>query len=425
MDMFSFLKKYPRLLRAARGIESAACALSAAAHSDSPHRPRGPLTQADFLRTRGKDVVNRSGQQVFLRGVNAGGWLVYEEWMCPATSPDYRSMCGMLEERFGAETRDELLNVYLDHYWKEEDFDRCAALGVTALRLPFLYTHLADDAGKLRPDAFARLDWFVGHCQKRGIYVILDLHGAFGSQNGEQHSGQINDGRQLFYHPGNRAKTLRLWQAIARHYKGNPAVAGYDLLNEPMGPGKEAARTGKVHWDYFNELYRAIRAVDPDHIIIMEACWVAIHLPHPLRYGWKNVVYQYHYYPWGLGDSPGAIIAFNGGALLFPKLIPRGVPVLMGEFCCFGSDEAWRQTLQFSNQLRYHWTTWTYKVLGSAKNRDPYWGIYEHDTPKADIQNDSAETIRAIWSQLGTENCVPTRLGGILKAYLSPNRNRP
>ena len=72
------------------------------------------------------------------------------------------------------------------------------------------------------------------------MYVILDMHGAFGSQNGMDHSGEINDGKQLYYNQSNKDKTLNLWKKIAEHFKGNPAVAAYDILNEP---GIKAAAT--------------------------------------------------------------------------------------------------------------------------------------------------------------------------------------
>ncbi|MDR3313402.1 MAG: glycoside hydrolase family 5 protein [Oscillospiraceae bacterium] len=413
MDEFSFLLKHPHVLGTLQGAASAACAVVDAVAPKAAAKPPRPLAKADFLHTKGTGVFNARGQRIFLRGVNAGGWLVHEEWMCPAKTPDFMTLRDTLATRFGAEKRDELLALYQDRYWQEQDFDRCAAMGATVIRLPFLYMNLTDDAGNFLPDAFKRLDWFVANCAKRGIYVILDLHGAYGSQNGQHHSGQINDGRQLFYNKENRAKTIRLWKAVASHFRGNPDVAGYDLLNEPLGPGYDKARTGKLQWDFFDELYRAIRAVDPDHIIIIEAVWIAIHLPHPLRYGWKNVIYQYHYYAWGLGEHTKAMVAFNAAALLCPKLIPRGVPILMGEFNCFGDAAAWRKTLQYSNQLRIHWTTWTYKT--NCEN----WSVYAQHLPSADIAQGTEEEIRAIWEQVGTENATESALAGILKEYLA------
>ena len=40
----------------------------------------------------------------------------------------------------------------------------------------------------------------------------------------------------MFYVPRDRDLTVRLWQAIARRYAGDPTILGYDLLNEPIAP---------------------------------------------------------------------------------------------------------------------------------------------------------------------------------------------
>ncbi len=69
---------------------------------------------------------------------------------------------------------------------------------MSVIRVPFTYMNLYRyDSSKndwvLRDNAFRKLDWFVEQCSQRGIYVILDLHGAFGSQNGQDHSGEVID----------------------------------------------------------------------------------------------------------------------------------------------------------------------------------------------------------------------------------------
>lgn len=49
---------------------------------DAAHPTTHALTYSDYLHARGKDIVNRAGKVVWLRGVNIGGWLVTEGWMC-------------------------------------------------------------------------------------------------------------------------------------------------------------------------------------------------------------------------------------------------------------------------------------------------------------------------------------------------------
>ena len=110
--------------------------------------------------------------------------------------------------------------------------------------------------------------------------------------------------KQLYYNQSNKDKTLNLWKKIAEHFKGNPAVATYDILNEP---GIKANATYSFTLGFFyNEIYNTIRSKDSNHIIIMESCWDADNLPRPSQYGWKNVAYEYHYYPWNAQNSSDA-----------------------------------------------------------------------------------------------------------------------
>ena len=100
------------------------------------------------------------------------------------------------------------------------------------------------------------------------------------------------NGSNLWKEPAYQDQTVYLWEQVAAHYRGEPAVAAYDLLNEPGGDFKS---TGVTQWEFFDRAYRAVRAVDPEHIVMMESCWNPENLPVPDRYGWQNVAYQYHF----------------------------------------------------------------------------------------------------------------------------------
>ena len=372
------------------------------------------LTSADFLKTNGTSIRKNygNGEKVYLRGTNAGGWLVQENWMNPTNAPDQRTMMDTLANRFGTSTRDSLVAAYEDNYWTTQDFDNCAAMGMSVIRLPFTYMNLCDDNGNLKSNAWRRLDWFVSNCSSRGMYVILDMHGAFGSQNGMDHSGEVNDGKQLYYNQGNKNKTLNLWAKIAEHFKGNPAVAAYDILNEP---GIKAAATYSLHWDFYNEIYNTIRSKDSNHIIIMESCWDADNLPRPSQYGWTNVAYEYHYYPWNYISNSSGQASYTAGKVRDIANHNYGVPTFVGEFTCFDQEDAWRNTMSTYNQQGWHWTTWSYKVTGNSS-----WGIYNHNPEKVDIYNDSADTIKNKWSAVGTENGWKNdKIYNLVKPYLS------
>ena len=375
---------------------------------------REALGSNDFLKVNGTQIRKQkgTGDIVYLRGTNAGGWLVQEDWMNPTNASDQKTMMTTLANRFGASKRDELISTYENNYWTTQDFDNCAEMGMSVIRLPFTYMNLCDDNGNLKSNAFDRLDWFVQNCSQRGMYVILDMHGAFGSQNGMDHSGEINDGKQLYYNQSNKDKTLNLWKKIAEHFKGNPAVAAYDILNEP---GIKAAATYSLHWDFYNEIYNTIRSKDSNHIIIMESCWDADNLPRPSQYGWTNVAYEYHYYPWSAQNSSDAQKSYFSSKVSDIANHNYGVPTFVGEFTCFEQEEGWKAAMSTFNGQGWHWTTWSYKVTGNSS-----WGIYNHNPEKVDIYNDSADTIKNKWSAVGTANGWKNdKIYNLVKPYLS------
>ncbi len=346
-----------------------------------------------MLKTDGQLIINAAGESVLLRGVNMGGWLVQEGWMNLTNGPCQAESFKVLDERFGREVREQLFKVYEDNYLSEADFDNIRALGMNVVRLPFAWWNILNDDGSLRADAFTRLDWFVDCCAQRGLYVILDLHAARGSQNNQDNSGEMN-GSQLWKNETYQDQMLYLWECVAAHYTGNPVIAAYDLLNEPGGDLKS---TSVTQWEYFDRLYEAIRAIDPEHIIMMESCWDPEDLPSPDRYGWENVVYQYHWYKWNADNDYWAQKLNVDVKLHKMQQTNHSVPGFLGEFTLFQSMNAWEYALDTYSKAGLGWTIWTYKVTGSST-----WGLYNVFGEKADIYKDSAEEIERKWRDQGT-----------------------
>ena len=346
-----------------------------------------------MLKTDGQTIVNAGNEPVLLRGVNIGGWLVQEGWMNLTNGPCQSESFKVLDERFGREVREHLFQVYEDNYLAESDFDNIRGLGMNVVRLPFAWWNILNDDGSLKADAFARLDWFVDCCAQRGLYVILDLHAARGSQNNQDNSGEMN-GSQLWKNATYQDQMLYLWECVAEHYKGNPVIAAYDLLNEPGGDFKS---TSVTQWEYFDRLYEAIRAIDPEHIIMMESCWDPEDLPAPDRYGWENVVYQYHWYKWNADNDYWAQKLNVDVKLHKTKQVNHPVPGFLGEFTLFQSMDAWEYALDAYSKAGLGWTIWTYKVTGNST-----WGLYNVFGEKADIYKDSAEEIERKWRDQGT-----------------------
>lgn len=359
------------------------------------------FAQEAFLKADGKVLRNNGGKGdiITLRGTNVGGWQVMEAWMCPTNASDQKTTVETLTQRFGKEKAKELIGIYEQSWWQEQDFDNIKELNFNVLRLPISYYNLLDEKGGLREDTLAMYDWFVRECEERDIYVILDLHAAPGSQNGRDHSGD-KSGSKLFTDEKAQNLTISLWEQLAGHFKGNPTIAGYDLLNEAEGNETEREPWGGVQLPFFDRLYKAIRAIDPDHIIIINAVWEPTNIPHPTEYGWQNVMYEYHYYCWTGTDNAPAQRNFIDSKVSNNIKAGHEVPVLIGEFTLFEQLPSWEHALHVFEENGWSWTTWTYKTVDQGN-----WGIFNSKssaTPDVNIYNDSAETIERKWSKLDT-----------------------
>ncbi len=367
------------------------------------------FTDEDFLSTRGQDIVNRRGEKVQLKGVNLGAWLIWEDWLCPyEEATDHYDVLEKLTERFGVEGAYALMNTYMDNWITEYDLDEIKAMGFNCVRVPFWFRNFYyDDNGTKILDEngewdFSRLDWIVEECSERELYVILDMHGAVGYQSDAPHSGK---GKSCGLYDDNeqgeryRELTDELWTAIASRFNGNPAVAMYDLLNEPMCDVDCTEIKRRINNEFiYSRLYDTVRAVDTDHIITMECIWTAIALPQAFFKGWENVVYQVHFY-----NNNNFI--FNLFAL-FTKIIYCDVPMYMGEFYPH-QQTTWENCFNFMNKTNYNWTLWTYKAsnhmfwesdwcLRGAKD-----GFH-----RAKIMTDSYEEIARKWGE-----CLRTDIG--------------
>ena len=420
------MKKLALILAALLVALTALFAFAACNNDDGTDAPA--LT---MLSASGKDIVDESGAKVALRGTNFGGWLVQESWMCPTKQDDSLSTAMTLYARFGREDAEALISAYQDNWITETDFARVKELGLNVVRIPFTYMNfynylsdggelLSPDQFTLRADAFARLDWALEMCVKYGLYAILDMHGAVGSQNGSDHSGDTrltNLYEDSAAGEAYRAKTAELWGLIAEHFEGNPYVAGYDLLNEP------GRASGKTQWDYYDVLYDAVRAKDADHMIFIEAVWEPRDLPVPSAYSWENVVYEYHHYNWDYNKMANALFYTLKRAA--ESLSDNGVPVLVGEFNAWGDSrrggvgdadqtdfDAIAGVLELYNGEGWHWTTWTYKVTVNGLGENSTWGLYTcyiglTDAAKADPETDSYDDIMQAWTSCSTaENFV-------------------
>jgi len=105
------------------------------------------------------------------------------------------------------------------------------------------------------------LDYIVNGAARRGLRVILDRHRP--SADGQS---------ELWYSEKvPEARWIQDWVMLARRYRGNDAVVGADLSNEPHGAATWGDDNRATDWRLAAERAgNAILDVDPDWLIIVE-----------------------------------------------------------------------------------------------------------------------------------------------------------
>ena len=402
-----------------------------------------------LVQAQGRSLYDAQGNRLQLKGINAGQILLQEGWMSPfalepSQNPDGSYMADkdgnlqypeFTEEEFRAGLKanpnlagydlEELMQHYYSCFFTEEDFRIVKEdLGLNTIRLPFYYLNILNEDLSLKEEAeaFAYLDWFITNAAENGLYVILDLHGAPGSQNGYEHSGTADQTAKLWGSPENRAATVQLWESVAHHYTVTRPdlgawIATYDLMNEPTF--KSRGVTTKECWEFFDQLYDAIRAQGDAHVITMEGCWDFGSLPDPEKYSWENVQYEYHWYNWWSDLLPYTLF------YAYQDLSNIGrnydVPVFIGEFTVFEDREAWAKELALFDERGYSWTIWNYKTAVTGWWTSS-WGVYTcqlnlKDTPKCNVSSCTYEEFIAACEATRTENCANGTLYEVLKDY--------
>ena len=382
------------LLAAVMALSVCAVAVSA---EDAPAYT--PIGEGDLLHAEGETIYNAKGEPVILRGTNFGGWGIMEDWFCPFEDPAGEENCYLkLVERFGQEQAHELFQTYRANWITEVDYQNVADCHMNVIRLPIWFRNFqSDDDGTWyrKEDGsidFSELDEVVRLCKKYGLYLIIDAHGLPGYQNDYDHCGRSKS-MSLFDDTEKGARyrevVVDFWTEIAGRYKDEPTIAMYDLMNEPLGTNITRDRSyQQAFWDFSDELYRAVRAVDPDHIITMEAIWAPNAIPSPDVYGWENIVYQEHLYdvsnPAMLAKADEIKNAKYNSPFLIGEFYPRGVATF-------------DYMLSLFNDRGLSWTTWTYKGAYKGAEGSPWFLYGSSDIEKIDYVNDSYETIADKW----------------------------
>lgn len=398
-------------------------------------------------------LYDKNGNLLTLKGINAGNLFLQEGWISPFALEPLKNDDGTYKKdkdlnleypefaqatflngllanpNCGKDNIDEWLDYYFSSWWTEVDFKNVKDMGFNAIRLPFYWRMILNDDYSLRPEneAFKYLDKFIEGCKKNDLYVVLDLHGAPGSQNGYEHSGTLIKEASLWEDEKLIKATINLWDYISKYYSIarkdlSSTIAAYDLMNEPSHP--HAAFTDEVCHKVFDRIYDAIRNNNDEHVISMEGCWGFNALPDPKIYGWENVLYQYHFYNWYKDFLPYSLYNTYNAILNIGRWYE--VPTLIGEFTFFHDEKAWLDGLNYFDKNHFSWIIRTYKttVTGSWDNS---WGLYNaklnldvnKEETKCNVSTCDFETYKKFCDKIKTSNSETGFLKETMKKYFN------
>ncbi len=315
------------------------------------------VAQGGLVRVEGRNFVAPSGEVLRLKGISLGNWLMPEGYMFKfevAKSP--RLIYDAFDRLLGPERAADFWRRYRDAYVTQDDIRFIKSVGFNMVRVPLHWRLFMDADGEMRGEGWALLDRVVAWAGEAGLYVVPDLHAAPGGQTGINH----DDGPGyplMFYVPRDRDLTVRLWRAIAGRYRGNPAILGYDLLNEPIAPYHDVGTLNLRLEPFYKRLTAAIREVDPGRIIILAGGqWSSSFamLGPPFA---SNLAYTYHSF-WASTERDSIQRHLN-----FANL--HNVPLFLGETGEL-TDE-WNEDFRRLHEAHgIGWSFWTYKNLDTS-----------------------------------------------------------
>jgi aryl-phospho-beta-D-glucosidase BglC (GH1 family) len=388
----------------------------------------------EMIKVQGGRIVNASGHPIRLRGWNIGGWLNMEDFIDGFVGAEH-NLRATMARILGKGKAHFFFERLLDHFFSEDDVRAMAALGANVIRIPFNYRHFETDD---RPfdyleAGFQRLDKAFDWCARHGLYVILDFHAVQGWHNPDWHSDNAHVHILLYQHKLFQDRFVGLWQELAKRYRNHPALAGYDLMNEPCTRVHyDEYDSPHYDWDALNALHRraaqAIRAIDAQHIIFVEGDNFACDYDGLDVTFDDNLVVSTHNYmaPTGGGapypgeidglywnrDIVAAEFGMHSGTRLAFK---QRKPIFVGEFGVWyaGYPEAiHHRAAALDDQLGVfdsagvHWAIWTWKDIASM-------GSYNLN-PAADFVRTVAPILKAKREAADWEDEMPR--GGVAQA---------
>lgn len=207
-----------------------------------------------------------------VRGVNLGGWFVLEPWITPSIFEPLASNPAVKDEytytqALGKQEAFSRLSQHWNTWITQDDFSQIARAGLNHVRIPIGYWAVAPLAGDPYVQGqLAVLDKAIGWARAEGLKVMIDLHGAPGSQNGFDNSGRFGP---INWQQGNTvSETLDAIKGLTKRYaSASDVVTSVELLNEPL-PAAGGSFLDNTK-QFYQDGYHAIRAINTETVVVI------------------------------------------------------------------------------------------------------------------------------------------------------------
>ncbi|MBD8488025.1 cellulase family glycosylhydrolase [Echinicola sp. CAU 1574] len=387
---------------------NSSCSTKNSSYDESHKSVSSSLTR---LAADGPKVVNASGEEVILRAVGLGGWLLQEGYMLNPNGSDIGTQWQMKKAYYDEGlTFEEVASFYQnwrDNFITQADINDIASMDFNAVRLPMHYElFLTSEQRRLRnqviqspekideyisglskwmdqgdlfrtPDELEGIqviDRLLDWCGEKNMYVILDLHAAPGGQGTDSNIADILVKNDLWNRKDDKGRliyqdvTLKLWEMLARRYINDDRIAFYDLINEP----NNVPSNQPIH-NLFERLINKIRSLGDTHLIMIEGNGWGNNYDHMIPTVFsqnQNLIYNAHRY-WIpvdedtiLDPNPNQI---NRIVNLIAFREKWNVPVWVGE--TGENNQQWlKQNIEKLEQANIGWCHWTYKRFDVSEN---------------------------------------------------------
>ena len=319
-------------------------------------------TAARFVQVRGRELVSPDGAPIVTKGIGLGNWLVPEGYMFHFEKgpQSTRHIEALVADLVGPDEARAFWAAWRDQYVTRDDLVLLKDAGFDTVRVPFTYRLFLDDehGETWHDEGFAPLDRAIGWARELGLWIVLDMHGAPGGQTG----ANIDDSTGtpwLFESRESQDRMTLVWRRIAERYRSERAVLAYELLNEPIAPYNDWKKYNDALQPLYKQVTAAIRAVDPDHVIVLGgAQWnteFGIFGP-PFA---MNLMYAFHKYWSAVTDV--SIAPFTSFRERYD------VPIWLGE--TGENTDAWIADMRtLAEKHGIGWAFWPYKKMDATSS---------------------------------------------------------